>query len=70
MNQEHAADFVPIPDRLAEEAEGRRVVALRGLPRGLPNPTDGSPSQAHNPGADHLAKEGMDFLTKSRCQGG
>jgi hypothetical protein len=63
-HREQAADLVPVPHGLAEQAEGRRVVALLSLAGGLPDAADGAPAQADDPGRDHLAEQGMDFLAK------
>lgn len=69
VEQQHAADFIPVPDGLAEQAIRSGVIALLRLAGGFPDPADGAASQADHPGDHHGAEEGMDLGAKRDGQG-
>src|ERR1700691_451403 len=47
--QEQTADFIPVPDGLAEQAIDTGMAALLGLAGGLPDPADGAATQTNDP---------------------
>ena len=66
---QQAADLIPVPDGLAEQAIGAGVVVLFRLPGGLPDPADGAAPQADDPGSDQLAEAGVDLPAEGARQG-
>jgi hypothetical protein len=46
------------------------MVALLGLSSGLPDAADGASAQADDPGGDHAAEEGEDFLAEGGSERG
>ena len=69
LDQEDAADLVPVPGGLAEEAEGRGVAVVGGASGGLPDAADGAASQADDPGGDHQAEGGEDLGAEAGGEG-
>jgi hypothetical protein len=66
--QQQAADFIPVPDCLAEQAIDSGMIALFRLAGGLPDSADGAATETNDPGSDHLAEQGMNFLAKGPRQ--
>ena len=63
-DQQEAGDLVEVPDGLGEQAVGGGVVALSGLPGGLPDAADGVPPEADDPGGDEAPEEVEDLLAE------
>ena len=68
VEQEQAADLIPVPDGLAEEAVGSGMIALLRVAGGFPDSADGTASQTDDPGGDRQTKRGENLLTKSGSQ--
>jgi hypothetical protein len=66
--QQQAADLIPVPDGLAEEAVGSGMVALLGVAGGFPDPADGPATGTDDPGGDRETKRGMNLDSKSGSQ--
>src|SRR5271165_1416117 len=68
LQQQQAADFIPIPNRLAERAIESSMIALFGLTGRLPDSADGTATEANDPGSDQRTEPGVNLLAKGTCQ--
>jgi len=70
LDEEDAGDVVPVPDGSIEEPIGAGVVGVGRLAGGLPDPGEGAPAQAGDPGYHEQREGGMHGLVETARKGG
>src|SRR5262249_18465705 len=69
LDEEDAADLVPVPGGLAEQAEGLGAVQGGCASGGRPDAAEGAAAQADDPGGDHTAEGGEGLAAEANPQG-